>query len=436
MTDRGRLASGSRFVVEVPERWNGTLLLVSHPVPVGPDEPPWPPEDPLVRHLVAAGYAVAGSANTIFWPLELVFSDIPELLDVATRRLGAPRRTVILGLSIGGIIAAGAVQLFPDRLSGALPIGGNLAGAVANHNRELDMAFVIKTLLAPASPLQIVAIANARENLATAYRVLRRAQSGPEGRARLALAAAVGNVPGWHDPMDPEPGRHEVERRQWNQCKWFEDPGFLVFFLARRQVEIQAGGNPSWNAGVDYRQLLSRSINRDEVEALYESVGLELDADLDRLAVADRIEADSEAVAYLERHIVFNGDLGGVPVLAVHTGGDGLVPADHEHAFADVVRFAEQDHLLRQLYVERGGHCTLTLAEVQVSLDRLLDRIETGAWPPLEPHDLNEDARRLGACNVLVSGQPAGPAFFPFEPSAFLRPYDVRDTPRRAREPI
>src|SRR5207253_1924563 len=146
-TYSGSLASGSRYAVEAPGRWNGVLLLASHPVPVGRGEPPWAPDDPLVRYLVASGYAVAGCANSIFWPLEGAFSDQPELIDVANRLLGTPRHTIVLGLSIGGIIGAGAVQRFPGRFSGTLAIGGNLAGAVANQNRELDIAFVVTTLL-------------------------------------------------------------------------------------------------------------------------------------------------------------------------------------------------------------------------------------------------------------------------------------------------
>jgi len=432
-THAGCLSRGARYVVEVPDRWNGVLLLASHPVPVGPDEPPWPAADPLIQYLVASGYAVAGCANTIFWPLEGAFADHPELLDVARRLLGTPAHTVVLGMSIGGLIAAGGVQRYPQRLSGVLAIGGNLAGAVANHNRELDMAFVVKTLLAPARPLQVVCITNAGRNLELATEVLHAAQGAPAGRARLALAAAVGDIPGWHDPMAPAPRPDDFEARQRGQFTLFDEVGFLVFFLARKQVEIQARGNPSWNTGVDYRALLSRSIGQDMVEALYRSARLDLDEDLDRLSAEPRIAPDPAAVDYLERHIVITGDLCGVPALTVHTDGDGLVPSGHERAFADVVGHAGDTALLRQLYVHRGGHCTLTFAEIGASLDVLIERIEHGAWPDVEPDCLNQAARRAGAAaNVLASGTPVPPAFFAFEPRPFSRPYDARDMGRRA----
>ncbi|MGI8809154.1 MAG: hypothetical protein ACR2KK_15205 [Acidimicrobiales bacterium] len=434
ITHGGLLPSGSRYVVDVPARWNGVLLLRIQAVPVGPDAPPWASDDPLSAHLTRSGYAVAGSATNVFWPVERALSDLPSLLDLVETVVGTPRQTIALGFSIGGIISAGAVQRYPEQLSGALPMCANLAGAVANHNRELDMAFVVKTLLASDTVLEVVRIADPEANLMLASEVLQAAQSTAAGRARLALLAAIGDIPGWHGPAKPAPAADDFDARQRNQFAWLEDVGFLVFFWARRQVEIQAGGNPSWNADVDYRQLLSTSINRDEVEALYPAGGLDLDKDLDRLAGEERIEADRSAVAYLERHIVFTGDLGGVPVLTMHTEGDGLVTPGQEQAYADVVRHAGHQDFLRQLYVDRGGHCTFTFAEILTALDLLRERIDSGAWPVLDPAALNDIAARFGvACNMLPSGKPTRGGFCSFDPPRFTRQYDVRHIDGKGR---
>jgi len=423
----GALPSGSRYLIEVPKLWNGVVLLFRHPVPVTPDEPPWD-SDPLVAHLVGLGYAVAGSANTIFWPLELAFADHHALLEVVGRALGPARHTIALGQSIGGLISAGLVQRFPGSLSGALAMCGNMAGAVATHNRELDIAFVVKTLIAPRSDLQITGITDPYANLRCSRQVLEQAQAAPSARARLALAAAIGNVPGWHDPATDEPPPEDHEGRQQNQHAWFREICFLVFFWAREQVERQAGGNPSWNTDVDYCELLAGSTSRDVVESLYAAAGLDLDRDLERLGAEPRIAADPAALDYLERHIVLSGDLGGVPVLTLHTDGDGLVTPDHQQAYADVVNAAGQQDLLRQLFIHRAGHCTMTLAEVVTALDALIERIEGGSWPHLGPRTLNDATRGQGAqSNVLVSGRPAEARFFDFDPPPFTRRYDIRD---------
>lgn len=429
----GTLPDGSRYQIEVPSEWNQNLLLYSLPIPVAPGDPPWPPEDLLIADLMAQGHAVAGAANTIFWPLESSLSNVAPLVDAFRAAAGAPRRTISMGLSIGGLITAGIVERKAGLLSGALPMCANLAGAVAIHNRELDIAFVIKTLVAPESDLALTNIADPSANLELAAAILSEAQTKPVGRARLALAAAVGNIPGWHVPGSVEPPPTDIAARLRNQIAWFEEPGFLVYFWAREQVERQAGGNPSWNSGVDYRKLLETSIGRDEVIAHYDAAGLPLETDLETLEASSRIEADPAAVAYLERHIVFGGDLDGVPVLTMHTDGDGLVTPDNQHAYADVVRAAGNEALLRQVYVHRAGHCSFTPAEVTVALESLIERIDTGEWPDLRPDALNARARAMGSDrNALRSGGTAEPGFFRYTPRPFPRAYDQRDAARAA----
>jgi hypothetical protein len=431
-TRTGTLPGGARFCLEEPEQWNGVLLLYSMPIPVGPDDPPWPADDRMMSALTDQGYAVAGSANRIFWPLESVYANVPDLLETFATEVGTPDRTIGFGLSIGGIVTAGLVQRFPEQLTAALPMCGNLAGAVGVHNRELDISFVIKTLLARDSALQLVDISDWDANVTLAEAVVAEARTTPAGRARLALAAAIGNIPGWHDPTSPEPDPGDAEARLDNQVKWYEEPGLLVYYGVRAQVERQAGGNPSWNSGVDYAALLAASINTDQVDALYEGAGLSLDDDLAVLAAEPRIEADADAVAYLEGHIVFDGELHGIPVLTLHTDGDGLVTPDNEHAYADVVGWGGSADLLRQVYVHRAGHCTFTLAEILTALDVLAERLDSGSWPALDPDTLNTAASTLPEqFQHLREGQPSRPGFFSFAPPPFPRPYDIRHTAGR-----
>jgi len=417
------------FLIEVPENWTGVLLLYSRGLPLDEGDLPWSSDEPMFAALLAEGYACAGTGGRGFWPLEEVFASQSEVLDTFERLVAGPRQTIAVGFSIGGIATAGLVQVMPERLSGALPLCGNLAGAVGVHNRELDIAFVIKTVLAPDSPLEVVRISDWQANLGLAESVVGEAQGSAQGRARLALSSAMGNIPGWYDPALPEPAPDDFAAQQEQQYCWYDEVGTLVFFGMRAQVERRAGGNPSWNVGVDYRARLDSSITRAQVEGLYRAANLDLEADLDALEGAERIEADPDAVAYLERHIVFTGDLSGTPVLALHTSGDGLVTPDNEQAYADVVNWAGDGDLLRQLYLRRGGHCTHTSAEVLTALRALLHRIDHDRWPDLDPGQLNAATSEL-APDLLVArtGDQAEPAFFSFSPPVFPRPHDVRSS--------
>ncbi len=148
--------------------------------------------------------------------------------------------------------------------------------------------------------------------------------------------AALGDIPGWFDPKSPEPASQDYTTQEQNQFAWESQVDFPFAFGARAELEYRAGGNPSWNVGVNYRAQLNLSTSSKEVKALYKQAGLNLDTDLDALAKAARIKADPQAKHYLSKYITFNGDLN-VPVLTIHTTGDGLVVNQDEQAYKSVV---------------------------------------------------------------------------------------------------
>jgi hypothetical protein len=193
---------------------------------------------------------------------------------------------------------------------------------------------------------------------------------------------------------------------------------FPFYFAFRAELEFRAGGNPSFNTGVNYRKQLARSADREEVEALYAAAGLSLDADLDTLNEAARIAADPGVTDFLVQNIIYDGVIH-VPVLAMHTSGDGLVVPQNESAYQQVVDQTNDSDFLRQTYVHRAGHCTFTPAETVTALAVLLERLDTGKWSGLSPDDLNGAAVQLGPLNT------APPSFFSFSPGPFLRPFDA-----------
>jgi hypothetical protein len=291
---------------------------------------------------------------------------------------------------------------------------------VAVWNEGLDAEYVIKTLLASNTALQLVHITSPGANLGLSEQVLFAAQATPQGRARIALAAAVGDLPGWFDPASPEPAATDYTSQEANQFSWITQVDGPFLFALRAELEARAGGNPSWNTGVDYAKQLERSIDDAEVQALYRQAGLNLDDDLAALAAGARVSADANAVTFLTNNIAFDGDLGGKPVLTIHTTGDGLVLNSDEQAYRNVVQDAKDSQLLRQAFVHRAGHCTFTPAETVAALQALVTRLNTGRWAGVaDPSHLNAAAAALGALNV------APPSYIDFDPAPFLRPYDV-----------
>ena len=430
-TQTGTLPDGATYLIEVPSPWNGTLLLYSHGYVVpGSLNPARDVGDPLTRaFLLAKGFALAGSSYAhTGWAIQEAIPDQLAVLDAFAALVGKPTRTIAWGHSLGGIITAALVQKDHERFDGALPMCGVLSGGVATWNQALDSAFAFKTLLAPpGSPLQVVNITNPNANLVLSETLLATAEATPQGRARLALTAALGDTPGWFNPASPEPAEDDFAAQQANQFLWASQVDFPFIFALRAELEFRAGGNPSWNTGVDYREQLERSVDREEVRALYEAAGLSLEEDLDALNNAARITANPPSVEYLEQNIIFNGDVD-IPVLTMHTTGDGLVSNQNESAYKDVVREADEGSLLRRTFVHRAGHCTFTPAETVTALVKLIERLDTGTWPDLDAGMLNSDAAALGPLNI------APPSFLKFRPAPFLRPFDALDERQCDRE--
>ncbi len=392
----------------MPDPWNGTLVLYSHGYTFGPSNPAADVGDAATGSwLLSHGYALAGSSySTTGWALQQAFVDQKQVLDIFDTTVGTPKRTIAWGHSLGGMITAGLVQLYPNRFTAALPMCGVVAGGPGVWNQGLDSEFALAVLQAPFKLVNFTSFGDAAANFGKASAALTAAQKTPEGRARIALSAALADVPGWFDPASPEPAADDYAAQEVNQLNWDTSPDFLFAFFGRLELEARAGGNYSWNTGVDYRVQLSHSIDRAEVSALYAAAGLDLNQDLDALNAAPRIAADPAAVAYVAKYITYNGNLN-MPVLTMHTSGDGLVEVTDENAYASVVRSAGDNSMLRQVFVHRAGHCTFTPAETISAFQTLVHRIDTGRWEDsTNPAAMNAQAAASGALN-------SPPASFP-----------------------
>jgi len=422
----GTLRDGAKYVIEVPQPWNGTLFLYSHGYdrPDKPNPPAMDAGDPLTgAFMLSRGFALAGSsyANT-GWAVQEALVDQIAVLDIFVQTVGKPQRTIAWGHSLGGMITAGLIQRNPDRFDAALPMCGVLSGGVATWNTALDSAFAFQTLLG-SSQLQVVNITGPVGNLTLAEGLLAAAQGTPQGRARLALVSALADGPGWFDPTSPEPAPTDFAGQEMNQFLWDRQVDFPFVFAFRAELEFRAGGNPSSNVGVDYRRQFAHSVDAAEVRALYEQAGLDLEADLDELNETVRISADPRAMKYLEQNIIFDGDIH-IPVLTLHTTGDGLVVVENESAYRQVVQEDGNQALLRRTFVSRAGHCTFTPAETIAAVLVLIDRLDTGKWRNLDPAALNAAAAALGPLNTFGGGSVIPSAFVDFHPAQYLRPFD------------
>ncbi|MGP4042954.1 alpha/beta hydrolase family protein [Streptomyces sp. 2A115] len=418
----GTLASGATYVMDVPAGWNGTVLLFSHGFrPPGGPNPAQNVTDAATRALLLKdGYALIGSSYAINgWAVEHAVPDQLATLDAFTDRFGTAERTVAWGQSYGGLVTTAIAERHAGRIDGSLSMCGLVHGGVANWNNTLDPIFALKTLLAPDASVPLADFqdqAAATAAAATLSGVVTEAQNSTEGRARIALAAALHNIPGWNDPSQTRPAPDDWTAQQANQYPAVRGLLATAAFSWRQYTEVLAGGNSSWNTGVDYTKLLRASSGYEEVKGLYKAAGLSLKDDLKALNSAPRVKADKEAVDWMSRTSAFTGKLT-KPQLTIHTTGDALVPVQTESAYLRAATAGGSRPLLRQAYVDNAGHCTFSPAEQVAALDTLENRLDKGRWGDTGANTLNSRA---------AQADPTTPArYATYRPTPYLRPYDL-----------
>jgi pimeloyl-ACP methyl ester carboxylesterase len=409
----GSLEGGATWLGHVPEGWNGTVVLYAHGF--GRMTAQDAPDDATRAELLEQGYALVGSSYSgpSLWALETAVDDQFAALAAFEDLLGVePERTIALGRSMGGLVSARQAEDPRGEIDGVLTTCGIVGGALNLNNYQLDGVYTLSHLLAPEQDIPLVryqSAEQAQQAAADLLTVVTAAQDTPEGKARIALAAAFLNLSTWFSG-DAPPGRRDFAAQQVQQYQALVDGGGLERYVTgRQQIELVAGGNSAYNVGVDYRQLLDSSPHARQVRELYRDAGLDLDADLSTLTRDADVEADPQAVADLAGSSTVTGELE-VPELAIHTVSDELVPVEHEDWYAELVHRAGESRQLRQAYVQGPGHCEFQPAEQVAALQALEQRLDTGRWAGVtRPERLNEaaDALELGTTARFTRFDPS-----------------------------
>ncbi|MFI5622439.1 alpha/beta hydrolase family protein [Nocardioides sp. NPDC051685] len=375
----GSLPNGTTWQAEVPEDWDGTTVLFSHGFRMGSENPAWDTGfAPTAQALVDRGTAVvASSYATTGWALGTAVQDQIDALAAFEARAGDSDRVIAMGRSMGGLVTSLIAERPDAGVDAAVSTCGLVGGGVALNNYQLDAAYAAVRLLAPEADVPLVGFTSPEEAQATVdtiAKALDEAADSPQGRARVALVAALLNTPTelpGVDQSDPE----ELAAAQAELVR-----STLPEVIRRRSAIVNAaGGDSGWTAGVDYQHLLRQSAQQDQVQALYRGAGLNLGADLRRLTETADIEPDPAGLSWMSRTSVPTGDLQ-VPVLATHTLVDVLAPVEYQEEYAETIREAGRSSLLRQAYVDAVGHCAFNVAENLAAVEAVEHRLDTGRW--------------------------------------------------------
>jgi len=326
---------GASYRIDMPEKWNGVLLVYYHgysedPVLFAADKP-----NPMGTGFARAGYAVAQSGYSVTgWAVEQAIAETEALRRYTIAHYGQPKETYVMGHSMGGELTVATIERYPNRYDGALPLCGLLepASLAIGHGGALLAAFHFyypdvlpgPVGIDPATPL----------DGALVKKVLAALPSNPTGLAEMMALTRF--------------------KRQ-------EDLADNVVFSTyiQRDLEQKLGGSVMDNAETIYAGGPDDNALNDGVK---------------------RYHAPTAALAYLNTWYTPTGLLL-KPTLAVHTTYDPIIPANTVAWYADaVVRTASTDQFVQQ-YVKHDGHCNIGGPETAAALGELIRWKRSGVKP-------------------------------------------------------
>ena len=386
---------GAKYEIEMPRTWNGTLLLFSHGYrpaqPAPPDFAPVQtdaqdaPRDAVATALLAKGYALAGSAYASDgWAVADGVTAGEQLHDFFVQKVGKPDRTYVWGESLGGLVTELLAEKHPDWIAGAAPLCGVLGGTNLNFDLAMDVAYGVKTLLAPGLKTDDYASYDeAQASFAQAQKAVLAATNSTAGLGKLLLLAALVDAP-------TRTANYDGSTLQSRGGALVEGilTGLAFGTTVRQELEGRVGGNPSGNEDADYAARVSTS-----ERALIESVAPgSTAANLALLANGSRVAPDAAARAKFATLGTPTGAIT-VPTLTLHTEADPLVLVQNESVFASKVAASEAKTAdLVQLYTKApahyakpapygAGHCNFTTDELTGSVVALDGWVRGGVYP-------------------------------------------------------
>ena len=340
----GTLEHGALYQICFPSSWNGDMVLYGHGhVPAS--RPLALPNDQVGGQSIAAtvnslGYAYGTTSyrrNGLLGPEGV--EDLVEL-EATIRRLYRPDpgRTVLVGVSEGGMVAGLAAERHPDVFEGALSACGPVGSLRGQLDYFVDFRVVFDYLFPGVIPGSAVAVPE---------EVVERWERFYAPAVVLALA------------LNPAAAR-ELVRITGAPVEREDVAAIAVTSVSILRYNIVGTANAHQRLGgqpFDNRQRVYTG-SSDDV-ALNAGVA--------------RFTADAAALAAMSEFET-TGSLQ-VPVVTLHTTGDPIVPYQQQPLYAAKVSGKGSSSQLTQIEVERYGHCNFEAAEVLGAFSNLMGRV-------------------------------------------------------------
>ena len=335
VADNGVLA-GSPYRIDIPEGWNGSLVVAAHGyVPAGARLPESWPRYEFAAPLLARGYAVATAGyRKQGWALAEAVDDAEALRAQFAQRYGKPKRTFMIGSSMGGLVTVATAETRADKYDGALSLCGAVAPTEEGLRDRILAVLVAFDYLFPSALGPGVALDDPK---------------GADDIAPARLEAALGA-----DPAKAALLAKHFEIRRDDLASHLR-----FYYVLLHELEQRGGGMPVGNRDVVY-------------------AGFGDDAAFN--AGVKRFAADLSSAKYLRANYTPTGRIER-PLMLLHTSYDPTVPPSAALRYLQLAQAAGSAPLVATRTANADGHCNFTADQVGTAFDALVGWVESGKKP-------------------------------------------------------
>lgn len=356
--------TGAGYRIEVPDNWNGNLVIWAHGY-IGTGLELTVEEHPLRPLLITYGYAWAASSySRNDYDVSTGVQDSHALTKRFNGIVGKPDRVYMSGASMGGHITAVAIEQYPKTYDGALAICGSLADfEQLDYLMDFNVAAQQLGLGVSTFPVEPISylfglvpiIKGNLEAFTDSWPFV--LNSAGENLKNLTELRTGGIRPNYDNAW-----------LFWNFPAALGGPGDFLFELGTLgNTLVRSPGVAVDNHDVVYQFDDDPNLSPDEAAF----------NDLVFRQTADPQARNKNGLAQLP---VTTGDIR-VPFVTVHNLGDLFVPVLNEIEYARRVAARGNADLLVQRAVRGVGHCDITAMEFSTAFVDLINWVEAGVKP-------------------------------------------------------
>ena len=351
----GVTADGAEYGIFVPANWNGDVVFYAHGIipPLAPVALPgpadWDDAGALRDALGGAGYAVAYSSfSENGYAVKDGVQRTHQLRGIFTAKVGNPRRSFLIGHSLGAQVVQALAETYPDQYSGALAMCGVLGGTRMQVQYIGDIRALFDYFYPGAlpggvmDPIVVTDVTNQIQNP-----VVGAVLANPTGLGLIAASNQVqlaGNNP------------TELITSLVNALAYHAIG--VSDLLARTHGHILFDNHDTQYGSAFYPAIYYAGVN----------------------AGIERYTSTPDAQAWLDHNYEPSGNLR-IPMLTYHKIRDRLVPFRHEAAYAAKVAAAGASSNLLQRSQDAYGHCDFAVTDIMGNFQDLVNWVNTGVRP-------------------------------------------------------